>query len=62
MLKSNLARGVIICSTADVEKFAPGNAVIPKGVFHSFDFPFYYYNLRENAENRAKIFLSQHNN
>jgi hypothetical protein len=55
----NLARGVIICSTCDVEIFCQGNAIMPKGVFHSFDIPFYYYNLKENAKNRGKIFLGK---
>jgi len=54
----NLARGVIICSTCDADTFSPGPATF-KGVFHGFDFPFYYFNLRENAANRAKIFLSK---
>ncbi|HWR38701.1 MAG TPA: DUF3089 domain-containing protein [Patescibacteria group bacterium] len=52
------SRGVLICTTADVEKLAPGNQVFGKGVFHSFDYPFYYYNIRENAANRTKIFLT----
>ncbi|MDR3562933.1 MAG: DUF3089 domain-containing protein, partial [Negativicutes bacterium] len=52
------ARGVVICSTADVEKFSPGNEIFPKGVYHSLDYPFYYYNLRENAANRTGRFLA----
>ncbi|RJP67055.1 MAG: DUF3089 domain-containing protein [Ignavibacteriales bacterium] len=52
-------KGAVICSTADVDKLAPGNAVLVKGVFHSFDYPFYYYNIRENAENRTKKFLGK---
>ena len=31
----NKARGVVICSTADVETLAPGNLVFGKGVYHS---------------------------
>jgi len=27
-------------------------------VYHSFDIPFYYYNLRENAENRIHKFMN----
>jgi hypothetical protein len=27
------------------------------GVFHSFDYPFYYFNIRENAENRVEKFV-----
>jgi len=28
-------------------------------VYHSFDIPFYYNNLRENAERRVNAFLTQ---
>jgi hypothetical protein len=52
------ARGVIICSTADVKTFSPGNAVFPQGVYHSLDYPFYYYNLRENAAKRTGKYLA----
>lgn len=51
------AKGALICSTANVEKLSPGNEVFGKGVYHSFDYPFYYFNIRENAANRAKLFL-----
>ena len=53
----NKARGVVICSICDVEKLAPGSAFSGKGVFHSFDYSFYYFNIRENAENRVKFFI-----
>ena len=53
------AKGVLICSTADVDKLAPGNAFLGKGVYHSYNYPFYYFNIRENAANRTKIFLKQ---
>lgn len=56
------SKGVLICSTADVEKLAPGNLIFPKGAYHSFDYPFYYYNIRENAANRARIYLESHKN
>ncbi len=55
----DLEKGALICSTADADILAPGNAVFGKGVFHSFDYPFYYYNIRENAANRAEIFLNE---
>ena len=55
----NKARGVVICSTADVEKLSPGDEVFIKGVYHRFDYSFYYYNLRENAKNRTKIFINK---
>jgi hypothetical protein len=52
-------RGVLICSTADVDKLAPGNPVFGRGVYHSFDYPFYYFDIRENAANRTKAFLEK---
>ncbi|MFA4855302.1 MAG: DUF3089 domain-containing protein [archaeon] len=50
-------KGVVICSTADVEKLAPGNPVFGKGVFHLYDYQFYYFNIGENAANRVDSFL-----
>lgn len=50
-------KGALICSIVDVDTWAPGNPVFGKGVFHSFDYPFYYYNLRENAAVRVEAFL-----
>ncbi|MDR3564550.1 MAG: DUF3089 domain-containing protein [Negativicutes bacterium] len=55
----DLTRGVLVCSTVDVNQYAPGNQVFGKGIYHHFDYQFYYYNIRENAENRTKIFLSK---
>jgi pimeloyl-ACP methyl ester carboxylesterase len=55
-------KGVLICSTADVDALSPGPsppAAFPRGVFHTFDMPFYYYNLRANAENRANKYLGK---
>ncbi len=53
----SIARGVLICSTVDVDKLSPGNKVFPKGVYHHYDYLFYYYNLRENAANRTAHYL-----
>ena len=49
-------KGVLICSTVDVNTYSPGP---PSGIFHTFDIPFYYYNLRANAENRVNKYLSK---
>lgn len=54
----DLNKGVIVCSTADEDSLAPGNDIFPRGVYHSFDYPFYYYNIRENAQNRVNIYLN----
>ncbi len=53
-------RGAVICSTADAEKLAPANETFPRGVYHSYDYPFYYYNLRENAERRTEAYFRKH--
>ncbi|MCL5024727.1 MAG: hypothetical protein M1497_15440 [Nitrospirae bacterium] len=60
----NKTKGVLICSTADVNALSPGPSpqnpgAFPKGVYHTFDIPFYYYNLRANAENRVNKFLGK---
>ena len=51
------AKGVLICSTVDVDKLSPGNQVFPKGIYHHYDYLFYYFNLRENAANRTNKFF-----
>ncbi|HEY5532241.1 MAG TPA: DUF3089 domain-containing protein [Candidatus Anoxymicrobiaceae bacterium] len=53
----NKARGVVICSTADVNLLSPGSALLPKGVYHSYDYPFYYFNLRANADARVAEYM-----
>jgi hypothetical protein len=53
----NKDRGVVICSTADVNLLSPGNALLPKGVYHSFDYPFYYFDIRANADERVARYL-----
>jgi hypothetical protein len=53
------AQGVLICTTADedmIYKLAPS---MGRGVYHGFDYYFYYYNLRQNAANRIDKFLSK---
>lgn len=57
----DIAKGVLVCSTADEDKIAILDSLsgLPRGVYHSFDIPFYYYNLRQNAANRANIFLNK---
>jgi hypothetical protein len=51
-------RGVVICSTTDVDKLSPGNPVFPRGVYHHYDYLFYYYNIGENAATRTSNFLN----
>jgi len=54
------AKGVVICSTVNPGNppyFTPGG--FPMGVFHTFDYPFYFFDLRANAANRVEHFLSK---
>ena len=52
----DLQRGVVVAAEPAV---APdtGSSPWPKGVLHSFDIPFYYFNLRQNAKDRTDAFL-----
>jgi pimeloyl-ACP methyl ester carboxylesterase len=53
------AKGELVCSTVDQSTLAPGNAMVAAGIYHSFDYPFYYFDLRENAANRIARFLAK---
>lgn len=53
----DLAKGVVICSTVPVDVYSPGNALFPKGVYHTFDYPFYFFDVRANAANRVAHYL-----
>jgi hypothetical protein len=57
----DIANGVLICSTADENKIAILDSLsgFPKGVYHSFDYPFYYFNIRQNAANRIQKFIDR---
>jgi hypothetical protein len=47
----DITNGVLICSTADT------NTIGIQGIYHNFDYPFYYFNIRSNAANRVTKFL-----
>jgi hypothetical protein len=54
------AKGVLICSTvnpANPPYFTPGG--LPMGVFHIFDYPFYFFDVRANAANRVEHFFAR---
>ncbi len=55
----NLERGTVICSTVDVDTYAPGNALFPRGVYHMQDYGFYFYDIRANAANRIEKYLNK---
>jgi hypothetical protein len=54
----DIAHGVLICTTADEDLlYELTQHGFPRGVYHSFDYPFYYYNIRANAQNRVNKYL-----
>jgi hypothetical protein len=56
--KVDNSKGVLICSSADeMELYTKYTSHFGPGVFHSFDYPFYYFNIRKNAENRVEKFV-----
>jgi hypothetical protein len=52
-------RGVVICSTAVPATLAPGVQAVAAGIYHPFDYAFYFFDLRANAQNRVVHFLGQ---
>jgi hypothetical protein len=50
------ANGVLICSSADEPAMFSLSGSMGLGVYHSFDYAFYYFNIRANAENRSSKF------
>jgi len=55
----DLTKGVLICSSVNDSAMFKLSSGMGLGVYHSFEIPFYYYNLRENAERRVNTFLGQ---
>jgi hypothetical protein len=55
----NLEKGVLVSSTADENELYKYTQAFGLGVYHSFDYPFYFFNIRENAENRAGKYMGR---
>jgi len=54
----DIVNGVLICTTADEDLlYELTQHGFPRGVYHSFDYPFYYFNLRANAQNRVNQYF-----
>jgi hypothetical protein len=54
-------KGILVCSTADevfigLLEISQG---IPVGIYHPFDIPFYYKNLRKNASDRVAAYMAK---
>jgi hypothetical protein len=47
----DIKRGVVVCgSVSSADYSTPGL----QGVYHPYDYPLYFYNIRSNAMNRVK--------
>ncbi len=55
----DLSRGTVTCSTVDPDVYSLPGGVFPAGVYHGQDYGFYYYNIRQNAQDRANAFLKK---
>ena len=58
----NLSRSALICSNYDsiVDYLAPGpKTSLAQGVYHSYDYMFYYYNMQQNAMNRIQNYWNK---
>ncbi len=53
----NLKRGTVICSTVNREEFKFPSPIFGKGIYHTWDYAFYYYDIRQNAQDRVNSFL-----
>lgn len=58
----DLNKNVVICNSVNEEELYKISLTFSKGIYHVFDIPFYYYNLRENAQNRKTLFLKKEEN
>ncbi|WP_424244108.1 hypothetical protein Dip510_001300 [Elusimicrobium posterum] len=61
--KVDTKRGTVICSSVNPDLYSISGVMekyFPHGVYHSYDIAFYYYNLKQNAENRAAKYLEKH--
>jgi hypothetical protein len=50
----DISKGVLLCTTADTVKYATFGI---NGIYHGYDYAFYYSNIRENARNRIIKYL-----
>ena len=53
----NTERGVVVCKSVDTTKYSIQGM---PGVYHSYDYLFYFYNIRANAQNRVEKYLAAH--
>lgn len=55
----DLAKGVLVCSSVNDSAMFQISGAMGLGIYHSFDIPFYYNNLKKNAETRVQKFFEE---
>ena len=55
----DLARGVVVCSSVDQTQLPKLSVLFSGGVYHMFDYTFYYHNIRANAKNRVNKYFGR---
>ena len=56
----NLERGTVVCSSVEKAKYASPETMSPifgSGIYHGWDYGFYYMNIRQNAKDRIAAFM-----
>jgi pimeloyl-ACP methyl ester carboxylesterase len=53
------AKGVLVASTPNAAALFKANSSLPEGVYHSYDYMFYYFDLRANAAARIAAFAAK---
>ena len=55
----DLTQGVLICSSVKDSDMFRLSQIMPLGIYHNLDYPFYYFNIQENAIRRVNKFLGK---
>ncbi len=56
------AQGALVADTPDPDDYYnAAHPVFPRGIYHAYDYTFFYRNLQENAGRRVQAYLQQHN-
>ena len=58
----NLERGTVVCSSAEQAKYETPAAMSPifgRGIYHGWDYEFYYMKIRQNAKDRIAAFMQK---
>lgn len=53
----NSERGTLVCTTADASKYH--HKWFPLGVYHTYDYEFYFGNLKKNVRDRIISFMEE---